>query len=110
MRHVGGIRCNTYTYTAQQAKRPSGDLKVVVMSATLEAAKFVTYLPGAKAAMVHGRTFPVSLFYLAQVRACFGLCLDCMRSVCRQPRMPGVALWALHNQLPPAQAASVCYR
>lgn len=48
-----------------QAARPAGELRVVVMSATLEAAKFTTYLPGAKAALIHGRTFPVQLFYTA---------------------------------------------
>lgn len=45
-----------------KAKRgPIGDFKLVVMSATLEAAKFVSYLPGCKPAIIHGRTFPVQV-------------------------------------------------
>ncbi len=56
----------TRTHCAQ-AKRPAGDgLKLVVMSATLEAASFVSYLPGCKPAMVYGRTYPVRLLYTAQ--------------------------------------------
>jgi ATP-dependent RNA helicase DHX8/PRP22 len=47
-----------------QAKRNDGSFKLIVMSATLEADKFVNYLPGARAAIVYGRTFPV------QVRRC----------------------------------------
>jgi pre-mRNA-splicing factor ATP-dependent RNA helicase DHX15/PRP43 len=36
------------------------------MSATLEASRFVQYLPGCAAGMVHGRTFPVHVYYTAQ--------------------------------------------
>lgn len=43
------------------AKRP--DLKIVVMSATLEAEKFQTYFNGAPLLKVPGRTFPVETFY-----------------------------------------------
>eukprot|EP01041_Mallomonas_annulata_P008273 gene8273-17023_t len=42
-------------------KRP--DLKVVVMSATLDAAKFQTYFSGAPLLKVPGRTHPVEIFY-----------------------------------------------
>ncbi|KAJ9513362.1 hypothetical protein QJQ45_001401 [Haematococcus lacustris] len=48
------------------ARCKPGSFKLVVMSATLEAAKFVQYLPGAHAALVHGRTFPVQVMYTAQ--------------------------------------------
>ncbi|CAO1621199.1 unnamed protein product [Parajaminaea phylloscopi] len=43
------------------AKRP--DLKIVVMSATLEAEKFQNYFSGAPLLKVPGRTFPVETFY-----------------------------------------------
>lgn len=43
------------------AKRP--DLKIVVMSATLEAEKFQNYFNGAPLLKVPGRTFPVETFY-----------------------------------------------
>ncbi|RQM15561.1 hypothetical protein DD237_003847 [Peronospora effusa] len=42
-------------------KRP--DLKVVVMSATLDAVKFQKYFEGAPLITIPGRTFPVEIFY-----------------------------------------------
>jgi pre-mRNA-splicing factor ATP-dependent RNA helicase DHX15/PRP43 len=42
-------------------KRP--DLKVVVMSATLDAKKFQSYFDGAPLICIPGRTFPVEIFY-----------------------------------------------
>ncbi|KAI9912327.1 hypothetical protein PsorP6_006171 [Peronosclerospora sorghi] len=39
------------------------DLKIVVMSATLDAAKFQTYFDGAPLIAIPGRTFPVEIFY-----------------------------------------------
>ncbi|KAE8996880.1 putative pre-mRNA-splicing factor ATP-dependent RNA helicase [Phytophthora rubi] len=42
-------------------KRP--DLKVVVMSATLDAVKFQKYFEGAPLIAIPGRTFPVDIFY-----------------------------------------------
>lgn len=42
-------------------KRP--DLKVVVMSATLDAVKFQNYFEGAPLIAIPGRTFPVEIFY-----------------------------------------------
>ncbi len=42
-------------------RRP--DLKIVVMSATLDAAKFQEYFEGAPLFKVPGRTFPVETFY-----------------------------------------------
>ncbi|KAK9838275.1 hypothetical protein WJX81_001973 [Elliptochloris bilobata] len=47
-----------------QARR-KGDLRLVVMSATLDAAKFVTYFAGSKAAYLQGRQFPVQVLYTA---------------------------------------------
>mmetsp|Transcript_22381 Transcript_22381/g.48638 ORF Transcript_22381/g.48638 Transcript_22381/m.48638 type:complete len:721 (-) Transcript_22381:99-2261(-) len=43
-----------------------GELKVVVMSATLDAAKFQEYFNGAPLLKVPGRTFPVEVFYTAE--------------------------------------------
>lgn len=43
-----------------QARRGS-DFRLVVMSATLDAARFVDYFPGAVAAMIRGRQFPVQV-------------------------------------------------
>ena len=45
---------------------PNGELKVVVMSATLDAAKFQEYFHGAPLMKVPGRTFPVEVFYTAK--------------------------------------------
>lgn len=42
-------------------RRP--DLKIIVMSATLEAGKFQKYFEGAPLLCVSGRTFPVEIFY-----------------------------------------------
>lgn len=42
-----------------------GELKVVVMSATLDAQKFQDYFNGAPLLKVPGRTFPVEVFYTA---------------------------------------------
>ncbi|GAX81467.1 hypothetical protein CEUSTIGMA_g8896.t1 [Chlamydomonas eustigma] len=41
------------------------DFRLIVMSATLDAAKFVTYLGASTAAYVQGRSYPISLFYTA---------------------------------------------
>jgi pre-mRNA-splicing factor ATP-dependent RNA helicase DHX15/PRP43 len=43
-----------------------GELKVVVMSATLDAEKFQEYFGNAPLMKVPGRTFPVEIFYAAQ--------------------------------------------
>ena len=43
-----------------------GELKVVVMSATLDAGKFQAYFNGAPLLKVPGRTFPVEVFYTAE--------------------------------------------
>lgn len=43
-----------------------GELKVVVMSATLDAEKFQEYFNGAPLMKVPGRTFPVEVFYTAE--------------------------------------------
>ena len=47
-------------------RRPT--LKLVVMSATLDAAKFQAYFDGAPLVRVPGRTFPVDVFFTPQVR------------------------------------------
>ena len=39
------------------------DLKIIVMSATLDAGKFQDYFDGAPLLTVPGRTFPVEIFY-----------------------------------------------
>eukprot|EP00934_Nitzschia_sp_Nitz4_P001506 Nitzschia sp. Nitz4//scaffold114_size70088//5036//7183//NITZ4_005967-RA/size70088-processed-gene-0.30-mRNA-1//-1//CDS//3329533393//1506//frame0 len=43
-----------------------GELKLVVMSATLDAQKFQTYFHGAPLLKVPGRTFPVEVFFAAK--------------------------------------------
>ena len=47
------------------------DLRVVVMSATLEAEKFATYFDGAELIYVEGRQFPVHLWYTPSPEADF---------------------------------------
>ena len=39
------------------------DLKIVIMSATLDAGKFQDYFEGAPLLTIPGRTFPVEIFY-----------------------------------------------
>ncbi|KXZ53924.1 hypothetical protein GPECTOR_6g842 [Gonium pectorale] len=46
--------------------RRGDDFRLVVMSATLDAARFVDYFPGAVAALVRGRQFPVQVMYTAR--------------------------------------------
>lgn len=45
---------------------PDGELKVVVMSATLDTDKFQEYFNGAPLMKVPGRTYPVEIFYTAK--------------------------------------------
>lgn len=45
---------------------PGGELKVVVMSATLDADKFCSYFDNAPLLKVPGRTFPVEVFHTAK--------------------------------------------
>ena len=40
------------------------DLKIILMSATLNADLFVSYFPGASILSIPGRTFPVTSYYL----------------------------------------------
>lgn len=47
------------------AERPS-DFRLIVMSATLDAAAFLQYFKGARAIYVQGRQFPVQLMYTPQ--------------------------------------------
>ena len=57
----GPHRCPTLTPRQVLTKR--ADLKLVVMSATLEAEKFQDYFEDAPLMKVPGRTFPVEVFY-----------------------------------------------
>jgi len=50
----------------RQAGSEHGELKVLVMSATLDAKKFQEYFHGAPLLSVPGRTFPVEVFYTAK--------------------------------------------
>ncbi|KAK0708586.1 P-loop containing nucleoside triphosphate hydrolase protein [Lasiosphaeris hirsuta] len=52
------------------------DLKVVLMSATVDADKFSSYLGGAPVLTVPGRTFPVQVAYLEDAVELTGYCLD----------------------------------
>ena len=47
----------------QEIIRQRADLKVIVMSATLDAGKFQTYFNDCPLMSVPGRTFPVEIFY-----------------------------------------------
>ena len=49
---------------AREARK--GDFRLLVMSATLDAAGFTRYFPGAGAAYVEGRQHPVDIFYTAE--------------------------------------------
>jgi ATP-dependent RNA helicase DHX29 len=55
-------------------RRP--DLKVVLMSATVDAQRFSNYLDGAPVLNVPGRTFPVQVKYLEDAVELTGYCLD----------------------------------
>ncbi|GLC42130.1 hypothetical protein PLESTM_001294900 [Pleodorina starrii] len=48
-----------------QARR-GDDFRLIIMSATLDAARFVDYFPGAVAALIRGRQFPVQVMYTAK--------------------------------------------
>jgi pre-mRNA-splicing factor ATP-dependent RNA helicase DHX15/PRP43 len=48
---------------------PHGELKVVLMSATLDAEKFQEFFDGAPLLKVPGRTFPVEIFYTKEPEA-----------------------------------------
>ena len=54
------LHCNFY-FLQVMLKRP--DLKIVVMSATLDAVKFQQYFDNAPLMKVPGRTHPVEIFY-----------------------------------------------
>ncbi|OBT97212.1 hypothetical protein VE01_04649 [Pseudogymnoascus verrucosus] len=56
------------------ARRP--DLKVVLMSATVDAERFSKYLDGAPVLQVPGRTFPVTSYYLEDAVELTGYSLD----------------------------------
>lgn len=53
---------------AQKRRRASGKalLRIVAMSATIEAERFAAYLDSCPVVQVQGRTFPVSIMYLSQ--------------------------------------------
>ncbi|GLI64295.1 hypothetical protein VaNZ11_007516 [Volvox africanus] len=46
--------------------RRGDDFRLIVMSATLDTARFVDYFPGAVAALIRGRQFPVRVMYTAK--------------------------------------------
>ena len=53
----------------QQAGGTKGQLpplKLIIMSATLDAGQFIKYLDGARGLLVRGRTYPVDVMYTAQ--------------------------------------------
>lgn len=50
----------------QKGSKHGGELKLLVMSATLDAEKFQSYFHGAPLLKVPGRTHPVEVFYTAQ--------------------------------------------
>ena len=56
-------RVSTGFFWSKQVLRQRSDLKLVVMSATLEAEKFQEYFEGAPLLKVPGRLYPVEIFY-----------------------------------------------
>ncbi len=62
-RHLYGDIMLGIVKRLQQTTRP--DLKLVVMSATLNTSELEAYLPGATVVRAEGRTFPVDIRYLA---------------------------------------------
>lgn len=50
----------------KEVARQRPDLKIVVMSATLDAEKFQAYFDNAPLLAIPGRTFPVEIFYTAE--------------------------------------------
>ena len=57
------LRPSTYAPFILSLTRQRRDLKIVVMSATLDAGKFQNYFDNAPLMSVPGRTFPVEIFY-----------------------------------------------
>lgn len=62
-RHLDGDMCLAWARTLQQSTRP--DLRIVVMSATMDAELVTEYLKPCRVFHSEGRTFPVSLQYQA---------------------------------------------
>ena len=60
----GGARGGGAGGDASTKRPPPPPLRIVVMSATLDAAKFAAYFGGARVLHVAGRQFPVDLLYL----------------------------------------------
>lgn len=63
--HERSLATDVLLGVVKRAAEARPDLKIVAMSATLEASKLLAYFPNAKAARVLGRTFPVDLHYAA---------------------------------------------
>lgn len=87
--HTGTYHTHTHDQHTQE-RRPH-DVRLIVMSATLDASKFISYFPGCKGCLIHGRAFPVQLQYTAkpednyldaalnatlQVRVCLCMCVS----------------------------------
>ena len=66
----------------RKEKSPHGELKIVVMSATLDADKFQSYFDGAPMLTVPGRTFPVDVFYCAEPEPNYVEAYVCLSAVC----------------------------
>lgn len=83
------------------------DLKVVVMSATLDAVKFQKYFSGAPLVKVPGRTFPVEIFYTKEPERDY--CEASVRTVLQihQSEPPGDILLFLTGE---QEIDDVCYK
>ena len=57
------VTCRSGTYSSQEACNRRPDLKLIVTSATLDAAKFAEYFNQAFILKIPGRTFPVKILY-----------------------------------------------
>ena len=63
-------------------------LKIIVMSATLQAEKFLTYFPLSKVCLLEGRRFPIKIMYTDDIQKDY-------------PHASLVAALQLHKEMPP---------
>eukprot|EP00762_Andalucia_godoyi_P002115 ANDGO_02553.mRNA.1 ATP-dependent RNA helicase dhx8 len=64
--HERSLHTDVLFALTKQALRMNPELRVIVMSATLQADRFESFFQGASVAYIEGRQFPVQLFYTAE--------------------------------------------
>ena len=119
--HERSVHADVGLALAKQAWKARGDLRLVVMSATIDAGRVAAYLDGAPVVSVPGRMFPLDIQYLPGVAVeqavidalpstsgamlCFlpgaGEIARAMSALTARllPRFPDVDLWPLHGGL-----------